>query len=96
MDVRTDVLAYLLRGKKKYTKMFANSYGEHAIESLMGVISSLHHNNPIPNMTIWLSGLERKNAQNKLSFFEQKDRLLVKVIEVIQKNKELKNRLSKE
>jgi ADP-heptose:LPS heptosyltransferase len=76
VDVRTDGLAYLLRGKKKYTKMFANSYGEHAVESLMGVISSLHHNNPIPNTTIWLSELERKNAQNKLSFFEQKDRLL--------------------
>ena len=76
VDVRTDGLAYLLRGKKKYTKMFANSYGEHAIESLMGVISSLHHNNPIPNTTIWLSELERKNAHNKLSFFERKDRLL--------------------
>ena len=76
VDVRTDGLAYLLRGKKKYTKLFSTSYGEHAVEDLMGVIFSLHKNNPIPDTTIWLTEQERKNAQKKLSLFEKKDKLL--------------------
>ena len=42
----------------------------------MGVIFSLHKNNPIPETTIWLSEQERKNTQEKLSLFDQKDRLL--------------------
>ena len=76
VDVRTDGLAYLLRGRKKYTKLFSSSYGKHAVEDLMGVIFSLHKNNPIPETTIWLTEQERKNAKDKLSLFEQKDRLL--------------------
>ena len=76
VDVRTDGLAYLLRGKKKYTKLFSSAYGEHAVEDLMGVIFSLHKNNSIPETTIWLSEQERKNTQEKLSLFDQKDRLL--------------------
>ena len=76
VDVRTDGLAYLLRGRKKYTKLFAKSYGEHAVESLMGVISSLHKRDPIPSPRIWLSDIERKNAVNKLLRFDSKNRLL--------------------
>ena len=76
VDVRSDGLAYLLRGRKKYTKLFSSAYGEHAVEDLMGVIFSLHKNNPIPETTIWLSKQERKNTQEKLSLFDQKDRLL--------------------
>ena len=76
VDVRTDGLAYLLRGKKKYTKLFSSAYGEHAVEDLMGVIFSLHKNNSIPETTIWLSEQERKKTQEKLSLFDQKDRLL--------------------
>ena len=76
VDVRTDGLAYLLRGKKKYTKFFASSYGEHAVEDLMGVIYDLHKNEPIPDTVIWLSEQERKNAQKKLSAFLENDKLL--------------------
>ena len=76
VDVRSDGLAYLLRGRKKYTKLFSSAYGEHAVEDLMGVIFSLHKNNSIPETTIWLSEQERKNTQEKLSLFDQKDRLL--------------------
>ena len=76
VDVRTDGLAYLLRGKKKYTKLFASSYGEHAVEDLMGVIYAVHENDPIPDTVIWLSDQERENAQKKLSIFLEKDKLL--------------------
>jgi len=76
VDVRTDGLACLLKGRKKYTKLFAKSYGKHAVESLMGVIFSLHQQDPIPNPRIWLSDTERKNAINKLLRFGNKSRLL--------------------
>ena len=61
VDVRTDGLSYLLRAEKRYTKMFARSYGEHAVEALMGVIFSLHGENKVPDTSIWLSEKERKS-----------------------------------
>ena len=76
VDVRTDGLSYLLRAEKRYTKMFARSYGEHAVEALMGVIFSLHGENKVPDTSIWLSEKERKKANMQLSFFSNKDRLL--------------------
>jgi len=76
VDVRTDGLAYLLRGKKRFTKWFAKSYGSHAVEELMGVIAPLHGNNPIPDTHVWLSDLNREYAKNKTAVFNNKERLL--------------------
>jgi lipopolysaccharide heptosyltransferase III len=76
VDVRTDGLAYLLRAKKRYTKWFAKSYGPHAVESLMGVIASLHRDEPIPRTSVWPSAVDKEYAEKKLSVFNNKDRLL--------------------
>ncbi len=76
VDVRSDGLAYLLRGKKRYTKFRAKSYGPHAVEEIMGVVQSLHGNKPIPATEVWLSSENRDYATHKLSFFDNKDRLL--------------------
>ncbi len=54
VDLRTDGLAYLLRGRKRHTKLGRQAYGDHAIESLMGVIRSIHGAQPIPDTHIWL------------------------------------------
>ena len=54
VDLRTDGLAYLLRGEKRFTKVKAQSYGLHAIESLMGIIRTIHGNQPLPATHIWL------------------------------------------
>jgi lipopolysaccharide heptosyltransferase III len=54
VDLRTDGLAYLLRGKKRYTKWVGQSYGPHAIESLMGIIKAIHGDQSIPDTHIWL------------------------------------------
>ena len=70
VDVRTDGLAYLLRGKRKYTKWFKKSYGEHAVEDLMGVIFSIHGNEPIGHTKIWLAENHRDYANEKLSCFD--------------------------
>ncbi len=76
VDVRTDGLAYLLRAKKRYTKWSAKSYGTHAVEGLMGVIASLHGDDPIPCASVWPSGADKNYAEKKLSVFNNKDRLL--------------------
>lgn len=53
VDLRTDGLAYLLRAKKRYTKWNKQSYGPHAIESLMGVVRGIHGDQPLPRTHIW-------------------------------------------
>jgi ADP-heptose:LPS heptosyltransferase len=76
VDVRTDGLAYLLRGKKRYTKLTARSYGDHAIEEIMGVVHNLNGNEPIPDTEVWLSEENREYAVNELEMFDNQDRLL--------------------
>jgi heptosyltransferase III len=76
VDVRSDGLAYLLRGKKRYTKYFSKSYGPHAIEEIIGVIHRLHGNDTIPDTEIWLAHENRQYALKVLSVFADKDRLL--------------------
>jgi lipopolysaccharide heptosyltransferase III len=76
VDVRTDGLAYLIRTKKRYTKWHAKSYGPHAVESLMGVIAKLHGDTPLPLASVWPSKSDKEYAANKLSVFNNKDRLL--------------------
>jgi lipopolysaccharide heptosyltransferase III len=76
VDVRTDGLAYLLRSKKRYTKWFAKSYGPHAVEDLMGVIAKLHKNKPIPETSVWPSNSDRLYAENHVSQFIDKSKLL--------------------
>jgi len=76
VDVRSDGLAYLLRGRKRYTKWTAKSYGSHAVEEIMGVVHGLHGNEPIPDVELWLSEENRNYAKKELSFFDCDDKLL--------------------
>jgi len=52
--LRTDGLAWLLRGRTRFTKRGARPYGPHAIERMMGVIRALHGEQPIPDTRLWL------------------------------------------
>lgn len=76
VDVRSDGLAYLLRGKKRYTKLKSKSYGPHAVEEIMGVIESLHGDDPVPDTEIWLSKDNYMYAEKELSVFQNKEKLL--------------------
>ena len=60
VDLRTDGLAYLLRGKKKLTKRHRGETGSHAVQQHMGVIGSIYNNRPIPDCRIW-TGQEDEN-----------------------------------
>ena len=64
VDLRTDGLAYLLKGKKRFTKWNGKSYGPHAIELLMGHIRSIFGDRAIPAPHIWLND-ESINFANK-------------------------------
>ena len=76
VDVRSDGLAYLQRAKKRYTKWFARSYGPHAIEDLMGVIATLHGDEPLPHTSVWPTDLDREYAKKKISVFNNTELLL--------------------
>jgi len=67
VDLRTDGMAYLLSGRKRYTKWGGRSYGAHAIESLMGVISEIHGDKPFPATHIWLTEDNENFASRAIS-----------------------------
>jgi heptosyltransferase III len=54
VDLRTDGLAYFLKGRKRFTKWSGNTYGVHAVESLMGIIRNVHGDKPIPSPQVWM------------------------------------------
>ena len=54
VDLRTDGLAYLLRGRRRLAKWHARPQGPHAVQSHMGVLAALGENN-IPSTHIWLT-----------------------------------------
>ena len=76
VDLRTDFLSYLLKGKKRLTKRVSVAYGKHAVEDLMGVISELHGNKPIPAPVVWYTQKEEDYATQQLVEFNDSDMLL--------------------
>jgi heptosyltransferase III len=67
VDLRTDGLAYLCRGRSRFTKWDRRAYGPHAVEQLMGIVRDIHGENPLPASTVWLSEEESSYAQQALS-----------------------------
>lgn len=55
VDLRTDGLAWLCRGRRRLTKWNRRPYGHHAVEQFMGVIHSLHGTDQIPAAKVWIS-----------------------------------------
>jgi heptosyltransferase III len=67
VDLRTDGLAYLCRGKKRLTKWGKKPYGEHAVEQLLGVVREVHQDKDIPPAKVWLTAKEQDYADGLLS-----------------------------
>lgn len=67
VDLRTDGIAWLCRGKKRLTKWGRRGYGAHAVQQLMGVVRPLHGEREIPETRIWLSADEHAFAEEALS-----------------------------
>ena len=66
VDVRTELLAYLLRAKRRYTKLGARPYGVHAVEQMMGVMREIHGDAPIPPACLWTNAADEAQAQMML------------------------------
>lgn len=66
VDLRTDLMAWLLRAERRLGKWNARSYGGHAVEKHMGVIHSLHGDRPLPDCVIWAGADDVRFAQQAL------------------------------
>lgn len=77
VDLRTDGVAYLLRGKKRYTKWRAQGYGVHSVQQLMGVIRRIYGDRPIPAANVWLGEAHHKFAEDSLSVLPGKQWLVL-------------------
>ena len=66
VDLRTDLMAWLLRAEQRLGKWGAQPYGGHAVEQHMGVIHSLHGSRPLPDCVVWAGADETGFAQRAL------------------------------
>lgn len=67
VDLRTDGLAYLFRGRRRFTKWQARPYGPHSVEQFMGVIRTLYGEAPLPSPRLWLSQRHLAYAEKMLA-----------------------------
>lgn len=72
VDVRSDFAVYLLHAEKRLSRRHRQPYGPHSVERLMGVIRSLHGNNPIPPCVVWTGDADRDFANLVLYEYQGK------------------------
>jgi heptosyltransferase III len=75
VDLRTDGLAWLLRGKHRLTRWLSKPYGPHAVEQHMGIIHKLHGNKEIPPCCVWTSEAEEAYTREVLGNLYEKNLL---------------------
>lgn len=68
VDLRTDGLAWLLRSKRRMTKLAARPAGPHAVQQHLAVVSTLVGEN-LPGTHIWLNDELRDRAARRLQQF---------------------------
>jgi len=66
VDLRTDGLVFLLRGKNKLTKRDTVLCGAHAVEQHMAVIDKINKNKLMPHTNIWLDISHKEFAKKQL------------------------------
>jgi ADP-heptose:LPS heptosyltransferase len=66
VDLRTDGLAYLLRGRRRLTKWQRRERGPHAVEQHLGVIAALGDTD-MPPTRIWLTPQLEADAAQRLA-----------------------------
>ncbi len=63
VDLRTDGLSYLLRAKKRLTKLNRKPYGPHAVEDLISIIDKINPEKIIPPAAVWLDNNHIEQAK---------------------------------
>ena len=66
VDLRTDGLAYLCRGRRRFTRWQARPYGPHSVEQFVGAIRALHGEAPLPSPHLWLNADHLDYAERAL------------------------------
>jgi len=64
VDLRTDGLSYLLRARKRLTKLGHTPYGPHAVEDLISIIDKINPARMIPSTHIWLDEKHLRQADD--------------------------------
>lgn len=77
VDLRTDGLTCLLKGKVKLTKRQAVPYGQHAVEEHMGVIRKININGDIPPTAVWITDDHAEYANNCLRDIDAQRTLVI-------------------
>jgi len=67
VDLRTDGLAWLLKGRRRLTKWRHKPYGPHAVQDLIGIIDRINPGQQIPATRLWLAESERQQATHLLA-----------------------------
>ncbi len=67
VDLRTDGLSWLLRGRRRLTKWGRKPYGPHAIEDLISIIDRINPTREIPAPRIYLGKEEKTQADALLA-----------------------------
>lgn len=67
VDLRTDFLPWLLRGRRRFCKWSGKAYGPHAVERHMGAIADLHGDAPLPATRVWVGRAEAEFANTALA-----------------------------
>lgn len=66
VDLRTDGLAYFLRGKKILTRWHRHKTGRHSVQQHLGVIASVNTDNAPPRCHLWISNDDEQYARSVL------------------------------
>ncbi|GAB6042116.1 glycosyltransferase family 9 protein [Endothiovibrio diazotrophicus] len=66
VDLRTDFVAWLLRGRRRFTKLGANPLGPHSVEQHMGVIRRLC-GETLPPAAVWPGAEAERQAESLLT-----------------------------
>lgn len=75
VDLRTELIAYLLRADKRLCRWHRKSYGMHSVERHMGVIRAVHGTRPMPPCIVWPGEADRIFANRILQDYRGKDLL---------------------
>ena len=75
VDLRTELIAYLLRADKRLCRWHRKPYGTHSVERHMGVIRAVHGPRPIPPCIMWPGEADRNFANRILQKYRDNNLL---------------------
>ena len=77
VDLRSELIAYLLRADKRLCRWHRKFYGLHSVERHMGIIHAVHGTRPIPSCIVWPGEDDRSFANRVLQEYLGKNLLSI-------------------